>query len=274
MLRLFWRGGAEQAEFLRTLEPVVVMGRGHSGTRVLSWICAHLGVRMGAGEEHFTGDPDDEAFTDRIEVIAARNLGVNSLAAVQAGDLRRFQSAAAAYFRRLTPPTQRWGWKFPETYLVAPYVVKAFPRAKLLHLVRDGRDLAFKTHLTDNPRKKLGRAVLAECGAMDLPRHLQAASSWAYQVDRFDAFRRELADSQVFDVRFEDLCVAPVEWTEKLCGFLGLPMTERCRQYLTSEINPRNVGQYRNESAALVREVEQRTGGTLKRHGYVPQAEG
>src|SRR5208283_20851 len=144
--------------------------------------------------------------------------------------------AVAAYFRRLSPQNGCWGWKFPETYLIAPYVVKTFPKAKLLHLVRDGRDLAFKLHLPDNPRKKLGRSLLAACRATKCRHHLQAASSWAYQVDRFDAFRRELPASQVFDVRFEDLCAAPLEWAEKLCGFLGVPMTEQCRHYLVRDI--------------------------------------
>ncbi|MFZ0695034.1 MAG: sulfotransferase, partial [Alphaproteobacteria bacterium] len=265
LVKLLWRGGTDQAVFLGTLEPVVLMGRGHSGTRVLSWVCAHLDVKMGANDQHATGDPDDVTFTKQIEVIATRNLEVNSLANVQGGDLRRFQSAVAAYFRRLGQPNGCWGWKFPETYLIAPYVVKTFPKVKLLHLVRDGRDLAFKTHLTDNPRKKLGGAVLAACGAMECPRHLQAASSWAYQVDRFDAFRRELPAAQVFDVRFEDLCAAPLEWAKKLCGFLGVPMTERCRQYLVRDINTGKVAQYREEDAAQVREVEQKIGGTLRR---------
>jgi hypothetical protein len=271
LVNLLWRGGTDQAVFLGTLEPVVLMGRGHSGTRILSWVCAYLGVQMGASEEHLAGDPDNEAFTKQVEVIATRNLAVNSLADVQAGDLRRFQSAVAAYFRCLDQPNEYWGWKFPETYLIAPYVLRTFPKVKMLHLIRDGRDLAFKRHLTDDPRKKLGRAVLAACGATDFPRHLQAASSWAYQVDRFDAFRRELPASQVFDVRFEDLCAAPLEWAEKLCGFLGVPMTEKCRQYLVRDINIGKVAQYREEDAVQVREVEQRIGGTLRRYGYLPQ---
>jgi hypothetical protein len=32
---------------LRRLTPCVVMGRGHSGTRVVAWMCDHLGLNMG-----------------------------------------------------------------------------------------------------------------------------------------------------------------------------------------------------------------------------------
>lgn len=251
------------------MRPVVLMGRGHSGTRVLSWLCAHLGVQLGSSPAHVQGDPDDLTFTNQIKTMARHNLDVTSMDAVRPAELRRFQRAVAAYYDRMGRPDGPWGWKFPETYLIAPYVARTFPDARYLHLVRDGRDVAFKTHLTDDPRHRLGRAVLARCGATGEPHHLQAAASWAWQVDRFDAFRPELPAAQVLDMRFQDICRSPMEWAERLAEFLELPMTPACRDYAAHGIDERKVAQYRNEDPALVREVEQRAGPTLARYRFI-----
>ena len=269
LLQLFRGSSESRAEHLAALRPVVLMGRGHSGTRVLAWMCAHLGLQLGSSAPHVTGDPDDVKFTDRIKGIAARNLDITSPYDASARAMRKFRSAVAAYWRGLGQPMDMWGWKFPETYLIAPIVARAFPQARYLHLVRDGRDLAFKRHLTDNTERRVGRAVLAACGATTLPHHLQAASSWAYQVDRFDAFKTQLATSSVFEVRFEDLCTAPRHWAERLCEFLGVPMTDECRRYTETGIDAQKIAQYLEEYLRQCSELEQRIAPTLRRYRYM-----
>ena len=134
-----------------------------------------------------------------------------------------------------------------------------FPKARYLHLVRDGRDLAFKRHLTDNPRRRLGRLVLKTTGALQHPRHLQAALSWSYQVDQFDAFRPCLPPERILDLTFEQICATPSEATGRICSFLGVPMTEACRRYLAEEIDPRKISQHREVDPALVRRLKRRS---------------
>ena len=263
-------GNTSRSASLAAMRPVVLLGRGHSGTRVLAWMCVHLGVTLGTSGPHIEGDPDDVAFTNKIKALAARNIDVTSPRHVRESALRRFQAAVATYYAGLGSPSGMWGWKFPETYLIAPYVARTFPLARYLHLVRDGRDLAFKSHLTDNPRHRVGRAVLRACNARGLPDHLRAAASWAYQVDRFDAFRSELPPSDVFDIRFEDLCTAPRQTAERLSAFLGVPMTDACREYAETGIDTLKVAQYREQDARLVDDVERRIAGTLRRYRYLP----
>jgi len=262
--------GTARRATLAAMNPVVLLGRGHSGTRVLAWMCVYLGVKLGTSGPHIEGDPDDVRFTNKIKALAAHNLDVTSAARVREPSLCRFKAAVSKYYAGLGSPGGMWGWKFPETYLIAPYVARTFPRAKYVHLVRDGRDVAFKTHLTDNPRHRVGRAVLSACNALGLPAHLRAAASWAYQVDRFDEFRRELPPSDVLDVRFEDLCTAPREAAERLSAFLGAPMTDACREYAATGIDTLKVAQYRGQDPALVSDVERRIEATLRRYRYLP----
>lgn len=257
----------EQAGFLSALQPVLLMGRGHSGTRVLSFACMHLGIQLGTSAA--TGDADDRTFTRTIKKIAARNLPPCTPDTVQGKDLIRFQNAVSRYYKTIGSPQTFWGWKFPETYLIGAYVARTFPQARYIHMVRDGRDLAFKKHLTDDPKRKLGKKLLSHLNAMDMPHHLQAGLSWAFQVDQFDVFRTTLNAAQVFDLRFEDLCRQPMVCMQGLCDFLNIPMTERCERYITEQLEAGKIGQFKNEDPAKISEVADLISSTLKRYHYL-----
>lgn len=257
----------EREAFFLEQRPVVIMGRGHSGTRVLAWACAHLGIDLGTSDDLATGDASDRNFTERVKRIAVRELRRGDVES--ATNVRRLRAASRAYHAGLGSPSGLWGWKFPETYVIAPLVTRAFPRVRYLHLVRDGRDIAFKNHLTDNPRRKLGRAILELNSALDEPRHIQAAVSWKYQVDSFDRFKAGLPKDQVLDLRFEDLCLHPFEEISRVCEFLGVLMTDACRRYLETEIKVGKVSQHRENDPALVVQVEDRIRDTLQRWRYV-----
>ena len=248
--------------------PLVLMSRGHSGTRVLSWVCTHLGANLGTSPDLATGDADDQSFTDQIKKIATHNIGITQTKDVQLDDLHRFQKACWRYFEGLSEPKTLWGWKFPETYLIAPYIEATFPKARYIHFLRDGRDIAFKKHLTDDEKRKLGHALLTKQNALSQPRFLQAAISWAFQVETFDTFQSNLAPERVLEIRFESLCSEPFPTAQKICEFLGVNMTESCKNYLQHEINTSKVGQYQEHSPDEIKAVEEAIGQTLRKHGY------
>ncbi len=266
-------GTRRKLEAFRTSQhPVVVMGRGHSGTRVLAFACAKLGVNLGTSEDHRTGDPVDRRFTEEVKKIALSSLKRDSQGEVREREVWRLVRAAYGYYERLGRPAGLWGWKFPETYLIGPLVFRAFPGVKFIHMVRDGRDLAFKNHLTDDPKRRLGRRILTLASALDAPRHIQAACSWKFQVDGFDRFRSGLPREKVLDLRFEDLCARPIETMSRVCEFLGVELSEDCKRYLEAEVDATKVSQYRENDPRLVREVEEKTRDTLERWGYLPAA--
>lgn len=250
------------------LQPVLLMGRGHSGTRVLAYACAHLGIELGISTRTQTGDPDDRVFTRTIKKIAIRNMPPVMPDRVVEKDLVRFQNAVSRYYEQLGRP-RLWGWKFPETYLVGAYVARTFPRARYIHIVRDGRDLAFKRHLTDDPKRALGKKLLGHIGSLAVPHYLQAARSWAFQVDHFDELRAAFSDGQVLDIKFEDMCLQPVESMQSVCDFLNLPMTDMCRDYLSRHLNVAKVAQYRNENARDIAAIEAAIGAALTRYRYL-----
>ena len=55
----------------------------------------------------------------------------------------------AAVARHLAPLGGRprpWGWKHPHSLLLLPLLVDAWPRLRFVHVVRDGRDMAFSAN--------------------------------------------------------------------------------------------------------------------------------
>lgn len=256
------------AERLAESRPVVVMSRGHSGTRVLAWALQALGVRMGTLDHQPAGDCQDRRFTGAIKKIALGRIGVPVTTPPRPRDVRRFRRAAWRYLESLGgaegPP---WGWKFPETYLIGGVVDAVFPRGCHLHLVRDGRDVAFKAHLTDDEGRRLGRRILEHLGMRGRPRHLQAARSWAFQLRRFDALRPRL-EGRLHRLTFEELCRRPHETMAAVAAFIGVPMTEACRRYLDEQVRADKVAQYRAEDPVAVAEVEAHVGETLQAWGY------
>jgi len=163
-----------------------------------------------------------------------------------------------------------WGWKWPETYLIGPYLHATFPQARYLHLVRDGRDLAFKTHLTDDPRRKLGRALLGHIGALGQPRYLQAAQSWAFQVARYRALCEEIPPENNLEMRYEALCEDPMREMQRVADFMGVPMNDACRTYVKESVSEGEIGQYRGADPAKISQVEAAIGPELRAWGYLP----
>jgi hypothetical protein len=247
------------------------MGRGHSGTRLVAWAIQKLGIRMGATEDVPTGDVQDRRFSRAIKRIAAATLEEPPTRPPRPRYVRALQRAVRRYLQWLDAASDPWGWKFPETYLIPHYVVAALPQARYVHVIRDGRDLAFKRHLTDDPRRRLGHRLLRHVGALDMPHHLQAALSWEFQVRRFEEFRAHTS-ARVYTIAFESLCRNPVDTMDGVCRFLDVPMTDLCRQYLTDKINPAKVGQYRFAAPRQIAEVESLIGPTLSQLGHTPRA--
>ncbi|MEK6248873.1 MAG: sulfotransferase [Planctomycetales bacterium] len=251
--------------------PVVVMARGHSGTRVLAWALQKLGIRMGASEQVPTGDVQDQRFSRTIKRVCRATLHQSPTADVRGGLLRVFQRSVIGYLEWLGEDRSLWGWKFPESYLIPNYIAATFPNARYIHLVRDGRDIAFKHHLTDDPNRRLGRKLLKHLAALDLPHHVQAAMSWDFQMQRYDQFRTSALPA-VHTISFESLCQDPIATMQGVCQFLRCPMNAPCRDYLSSVINPGKVAQYRQHDLIEVTEAEAVMTASMSRYGYLTRA--
>lgn len=126
----------------------------------------------------------------------------------------------------------RWGEKTPRHTTYWREILAGFPDAQIVHLIRDGRDVAASWK-----RARFG------------PKHLYiAAERWREFLAVMAAARRALPESQFFELRYEDLVENPARAVGALCAYLGEPFApqmlsfyEDRTPYRTDERNVLNL---------------------------------
>ena len=192
--------------------PIIVIGRGHSGTRAISQLLTASGINMG-NRVNASGDlvPPHEMYSAaQTYGVFAHHEGVRR--DVRAWDFERvadsqpgapFRQSVDEYLRQC--PRGRdagWGWKLPETTLCYPWIAKMFPRAKFIWWVRHPYDNIISQHLTDNLLEFSApvNAVDWRTENGDAARWMRAVS-WLYQ---YEIVRQTPRPENFIRVRFED----------------------------------------------------------------------
>ncbi|MBO3747080.1 sulfotransferase [Streptosporangiaceae bacterium NEAU-GS5] len=114
----------------------------------------------------------------------------------------------------------RWGDKRPSYYKHVDMLLRMFPDAQFVHLIRDGRDCV--ASLKEMPWYHLDS--------------FHAVTNWAEAIDFGRRNRERLPDDAFYELRYEDLTAEPELELKKLCGFLG-------EEYDPAMCEPRHVAQ-------------------------------
>ncbi|MBB4932726.1 hypothetical protein F4561_003546 [Lipingzhangella halophila] len=107
------------------------------------------------------------------------------------------------YARRFDKP--RWGDKRPGYYQHIDELLRMFPDAQIVHLIRDGRD------------------CVGSLKQMDWYRHdsVTAMATWAEAIDYGQAAARRLGPDSYYQMYYENLIDSAEEELSALCAFLG-----------------------------------------------------
>ncbi len=210
--------------------PLLLLGRGGGGTRLLSELARSCGVHLGA-RISVSGDSQD--WVETLYALAleevARGLAPGPSDLAWTGRLRRRAAEVLADAPSATPAG--WGWKLPETMLALRPVLRAFPGARPVHLVRHPLTMALRrSHLTSRMDNPVGRAVLPAAyrhvgrdpGRIDGdPVWLHNAASWTYQVGHVLACRAEQPERRWLQLSYEELCADLAAVASRLAAFAG-----------------------------------------------------
>ena len=199
---------------------IIIIGRGHSGTRTLSHTLYASGVYMG-----HTINPSGDKVPPEDLYEACR---VMARYVEWQGDLRwnlaplntmpidpEFEKLVRSYLADVLERDRLRGWKLPETTLVFPWIARLFPDAYYLYLVRDPRDCIIGRHLTDD---------LRDFGIQYPPTdddRERRAISWKYQYEIVKATPRP---RRFLTVRFEDFILKQEKTLNRMESFLGIPL--------------------------------------------------
>jgi len=175
----------------------------------------------------------------------------------------------------------------PEATFLIPLIARAFPEARFVHLVRDGRDVAASLvglgWLRAEPEKsadEVGNAYGAHSRFWVEPERRDEFSSastatraaWVWR--RYESAAREglsrLPATRSVEIRYEDLVADPPATAERLADALGA--ADRCDEFVTAFEATRGSasGRWRRDlDAAQLADVTAEAGPLLASLGYV-----
>ncbi len=264
-------------EFAHLGPPVIVFNKSHSGSRLLAQLLSDLGVFMGAD----LNEPENDALPilDLVHFIAERHIP-DFAGLYQNGDPdlpQAVRSSMAAHLQGFQSPG-RWGWKLGVTTYIVPVLAHIFPEAKFVHLVRDGRDVAFCDHVapkaafwrkiyfhTDRIERWIGFPLTNR--AYRANSHIFNARHWVMSVSLGRAYGAMLGDRYI-EIRYEDL-IGDLRGTARvLCDRLELAYDDERVTALSQKVYSGRVNKWRREPKRRIREVLAILEPTLSEFGY------
>jgi hypothetical protein len=110
---------------------------------------------------------------------------------------------------------QRWAEKTPKNILYIDYLLRIFPRAQFIHVIRDPRDVHASVKAKAKTTTPRWSTTTAEQTARSWVRRIQAGLPWRPARERYR------------EVRYEDLVRAPHDVMRDVLRFLGEPWDTR-----------------------------------------------
>lgn len=256
-----------RAHFASPPAPVVVFNKSHSGSRLLAELLAGQGIFMG-GELNESNDA--LPIVPLMEFLVERYYpDYSQLWGEKDWPTELHSLVISAFGRHLAHHTfgqqAAWGWKLSETAFILPIIDAIFPMAKYVHLVRDGRDVAFSDHVA--PEQSLWRKIYFNTDQINVWRglslshrayehasHIYNALHWINSVEvahRYGAMLRE----RYIEIRYEDLCTNFLETAKRLFAFIDRPLDAQALAKLAPEVGTDRIGKFRIEPYRKQRDV-------------------
>lgn len=160
----------------------------------------------------------------------------------------------------------RWGDKTPYYVMHIPELIEWFPDAQIVHLIRDGRDVAL--------------SLFGRQHDFSVYNAYFAAEYWESYLGKGRALGAQLAPHQYMELRYEDLLVHPEDSMQRLCTFLGEAYSAELfavtsvddpgkTPLVHAPLKADNAGKWRSKmTPAQIRAFESVAGRTLREFGY------
>jgi GT2 family glycosyltransferase len=238
--------------------PGVIGATGGSGTRVVARIVGQAGMFIGSDLNRSEDALDFAAFADRWLDRAAHDERPPELLA----ELR-----ALVARQRAKADARPWGWKEPRSVYLVPLLAEELPGLRFLHLVRDGRDMAFSAN-----QLQLGKHGEAVIGGSDEPDALRSITLWSVVNLRAADYGERVLGERYKRVRYEDLCNEPAAVAAEILRFFGLDGD--AERIAAAEVRPpATLGRWRDADPSVTAELEARAAEALRRFGYQSSSE-
>jgi tetratricopeptide (TPR) repeat protein len=229
--------------------PIFVLGQPRSGTTLVERIVSSHSQVHSAGELQQFG----LAIRRMSNYQDPRRFSAGLFDAAMKLDSARIGGMYLETTRKMQGNTPRFVDKLPQNYLYLPLILKALPRAKIVHLVRDPRDASFSSF-----KQLFADAYLHSYDLREMARH--HARYWHLM-----RHWREQFPGRFFDISYEATVRDLQSNARALIDYLGLPWEDGCLSFheqktavatasavqVREPAHTRSVGRWRHYEAQL-----------------------
>ena len=247
--------------------PIFIVGCPRSGTTLLrNLLRSHPNLTF-PRESYFIptfyrsyGDPRDAAEARRLAKRILKLRWVRSwgmpMDAEAFADCRTFREVVCRLYETWARKQDklRWGDKTPHYVTELPILLKLFPGAKIIHIYRDGRDVALSW-------------IHGRFGPGNM---YTAARLWKWYVNSGRRAGAALPKETYLEVPYEQLLQQPRETMQQVCEFVGEPFDEAVLRPSAFPPNPLNPFPIHQGALQLVRRAEIFPANSLKWQTRMP----
>ena len=252
--------------------PVIVFNASHSGSRLLALMLGRLGVFMGS---NLNDSEDSLDLFDLVKyLVEAHAPDYSRLFGEGDPGLAARVGAAIGSHLAHRAPGQPWGWKLCETGHALPVISRLFPNARCIHLLRDGRDVAFSPFVA--PKARFWRKIYFNDDQIDSWRglrmtqrayrahgHVFNAARWVNSVT-LGRTHGVMLGERYLEMRYEQLVADPQAELARLAQFLAMPPVD----FDAGEVRAQSVGKWRRQRPREIAEAMAVLEPTLGAFGY------
>jgi Sulfotransferase family len=271
-------------QFSRYPAPVIVFNKSHSGSRVLAELLDAGGVFMGS---HVNESRDSLDVLELVEYLVTRYYPDYSplwdpKRPADADLARLLRKTFDGHLQNLKDQTDRpWGWKLCETAYILPVLDYCFPGARFVHVIRDGRDVAFCDHKapdsafwrkvyfnTERIRTFSGLRLTAQ--AYRRQSYVFNAIHWVNSVSVGRGYGAMLREQYV-EIRYEDLCRSFESTVSQLFDAIGIGDAPQALRTMRLAVHGSSIGKHKTYSKAWLDRVLRIEKPLLLSLGYLDQ---
>jgi hypothetical protein len=272
---------SKQIKFMQG--PYPIFCRGHSGGRLVAEAFIRNGISLG---QVAADRKDTESF--RIANPLLHEIVMNAYHYLQANTSQRhdyqnlMKRCVTEYRNAEIPSSGPFGWKMGISLFTMLVVLDAFPTTKVIHLIRDGRDVMLSrlearfAHLTD-PINRL--VVFGDANVDNFEGHPLTPETVATYRNELEMLHWVTAVSyglqgrdypaRYLEVKYEAICQNPLAVFEKIFDFIEVPFLNSTKDWLTQTVYPTKIAKWKSLSAEQLNKPLEIGGDLLKKLDYL-----
>jgi tetratricopeptide (TPR) repeat protein len=198
-----------------TSAPIFVLGQPRTGTTLIERIISSHSKVHSAGEL--------QQFSLALRRLSnhkdPRRFSVDFFRASLHLDGARVGGLYIESCKRMRGDKERFIDKLPQNYLLIPFILKALPNAKIVHLTRDPMDACFASY-----KQLFADAYLHSYDLGEMARH---HCRYRHLMDTW----RSRFPGRFFDISYEDTVLDLEGRARELIDYLGLPWEDACLRF-------------------------------------------